>query len=381
MVEPILFSAVPTHQYTRLPHHRPPLRRDKPVRVSLPNAQVRYIFPSVERSFIFIPRAMRPNQQGFGRLRGRNSFNGGLGAYSSRRTSAYAGSNYTPSLAHSRRSSMVRDPIQDGFIAPVAGSLQRTIPTSFEPGKPVVRLPPALAQSQDQEPEEPTLRENRPEVLPMHQPRPQKTVLVADIEAPTFNAPPQQQQQPFHQQMPAQITNAFYPSDSAMYPHQRHPSYPSQVGTPLSQIPERAIHAQPFQPYGYPPTPGYYYPQYPPPLVFYPPMDPSSHGGPPATAPVYIPGQPYPYALPFIQPPPPAIESTVQAGTVAHESNGMVYYYDSAQVPAEPTAMATFPPATYGGPAPNSAPALDSIMTSPAPHDPPTSTAPYVGPQ
>ena len=385
MVGPILFSAVPAHQHTRLPHHRPPLRRDKPVRVSLPNAQVRYIFPSVERSFIFIPRAMRPNQQGFGRLRGRNSFNGGLGAYSSRRTSVYAGSNYTPSLAHSRRSSTARDSAHDGFISDVAGSIQRPIAASFEAGKPVVRLPPTLAHPEEQEPEEPALRENRPEVLPMHQPRPQKTVQVADIEAPTFNAPPQQQQQPFHQQVPAQITSALYPSDAAMYPHQRHPSHPSQVGTPLSQIPERAIHAQPFQPFGYPPVPGYYYPQYPPPLVFYPQMDPNGHSGPPATAPVFMQGQPYPYAMPLMQPPPPVIETTPQAGTVAHESNGMVYYYDATQVPAATPAMAGYTPTTYGAPAPGGAPSgapvANGTMTPPAPYVPLSSTTPHAASQ
>src|SRR5437667_2452238 len=56
MAQPITFSAVPFKQYTKLPQHRPPLRRDKPVRISLPDSPPRYIFPAVERSFIFIPR-------------------------------------------------------------------------------------------------------------------------------------------------------------------------------------------------------------------------------------------------------------------------------------------------------------------------------------
>jgi hypothetical protein len=72
MDKPLVFPAIPVKQYTRLPDHRPPLRRDKPVRISLPDHPPRYIFPAVDRSFIFIPRAMRPNQQGFGgRGRGR----------------------------------------------------------------------------------------------------------------------------------------------------------------------------------------------------------------------------------------------------------------------------------------------------------------------
>lgn len=56
MQEPIVFSSVPCMQHTRLPHHRPPLRRDKPVRVSLPDKAPMYIFPAVDRSFIFIDR-------------------------------------------------------------------------------------------------------------------------------------------------------------------------------------------------------------------------------------------------------------------------------------------------------------------------------------
>ena len=384
MEDPIVFSAVPAHQHTRLPHHRPPLRRDKPMRVSLPSMPIRYIFPSVERSFIFIPRAMRPNQQGFGRLRGRNSFSGGLGALSSRRTSIYAASNYTPSLAHSRRSSTARDTARDGFISPTIGTLQRPFAASLEPGKPVVRLPPAIAQLQEPEPEAPTLRENRAEALPMHQPRPQKTVVVADIEAPTFNPPQQQQQQPFHQQMPAQIADALYPSEVAMYPYQHHPSHPSQVGTPLTQIPERAIHAQPFQPYGYPPAPGVYYPPYPPPFVYYPPMEQEGPSGPPGAAPVFIPGQPFPYAIPYVPPPPPTLEPTTQAGTVAHESNGMVFYYDSSQVPTEVSAPAAYPLPGYRASGAG-AYVANGMMTSPAsyapPAPPPTSSSPAVAPQ
>ena len=57
MKAPILFQNVPIKQHTRLPNHRPPLRRDKPVRISLPPSAPRYIFPTVERSFIFIPRS------------------------------------------------------------------------------------------------------------------------------------------------------------------------------------------------------------------------------------------------------------------------------------------------------------------------------------
>ena len=383
MTDPVIFSTVPTHQHTRLPHHRPPLRRDKPVRVCLPEMPIRYIFPSVERSFIFIPRAMRPNQQGFGRVRGRNSFNGGLAPYSSRRTSFYAGSNYTPSLAHSRRSSVARDSTHEGFMPPSAPSAQRSTIAVLEPAKPVVRLPPVALQAQQQEPEEPALRENRTEQIPMHQPKPQKTVVVADIEAPTFNPPPQQQQQPFHQQMPAQITSAMYPSDTTVYGHISQQSHPSQAGTPLAQIPERAIHAQPFQPYAYPSAPGFFYPQYPPPLVYYPQVDQNGNTLPPTAASMFVPGQPYPYTVPFVPPPPPppATEPTSQAGTVAHESNGMVYYYDSSQMPQEGTAAASYPPHGYTAPAPGAAYMVNGVMTPPAPFVPTTSAEHHNAPQ
>lgn len=44
-------------QYTKLPEHRPALRRDKPVRVRLPGQeQARLIYPAPDRSFVFIPR-------------------------------------------------------------------------------------------------------------------------------------------------------------------------------------------------------------------------------------------------------------------------------------------------------------------------------------
>ena len=57
--EPVLFPGITIKQYTKLPDHRPPLRRDKPVRISLPNLPPRFRFPAEDRSFIFIPRASR----------------------------------------------------------------------------------------------------------------------------------------------------------------------------------------------------------------------------------------------------------------------------------------------------------------------------------
>ncbi|KAI9813592.1 MAG: hypothetical protein M1827_003661 [Pycnora praestabilis] len=383
MLDPIIFSAVPVKQHTRLPHHRPSLRRDKPVRISLPEQPPRYIFPAMDRSFIFIPRALRPNQQAYSRGRGRGSF-GPYAGFSSRRTSAYGGSIYTPSVAMSRRSSLAREVSRDGIISPSDSSTARVLGAPTESSKPVVKLPPSTQSIQMTEdlasmeqgaifeptaatitlpqqqtyplPQKPTYRENRPVPIPMHQPRPQKAVSVADIESPatlSFHPPQQQQQQPFHQQVPLQANGHPYPQDLPTYnPHSRNPSYPSQAsgGTPLSQIPERAIHAQPFQPHPYQQPQGYYPQQYPAQGAYYyaPPYAPSLVSSAVA-APIFVPSpQQNSYIVPAAANAPPK----GQVGTVAHESNGMVYYYDSSQLYADTgnTAVAGLPSVGYGMP-------------------------------
>ena len=394
MSDAITFAAVPVKQHTRLPHHRPPLRRDKPVKISLPQMPIRYVFPSLERSFIFIPRAMRPNQQGFGRIRGRGSFGGihsAFGGLSSRRTSAYAGSAYSPSVALSRRSSLAREVAVEGVIPPVGAPLPRPAP--------VVRLPPAAEQMQASGqqhvtamsmaptvnlpqpsayplPQKPTFRENRPAALPMHHPKPERTLQVADIDSPAtleFNPPQQQQQLPFHQQVPTQITGQVYPQE-VQYPHSRHPSHPSQAsgGTPLPQISERAIHAQPFQPYPFQQPQSFYPPHFSHPVYFYP--NPDQNGGPPsAAAPAFVPGQPYHYPIPLASAPapPPPIEPTTQTGTVAHESNGMVYYYDSTQLPPPTETTPPYPPAGYAVAPPGGVMGIGGMMTPPIFYAPP----------
>jgi hypothetical protein len=379
MTKPIVFSGHPVKQYTRLPDHRPPLRRDKPVRISLPDHAARYIFPAVERSFIFIPRAMRPNQQGYN-MRGKGR--SGLGSYGgySRRTSIYGGSmygsGYTPSVAMSRRSSLAHEVARDNIASPVGSTTSRP-PIPIDTSRPVVRLPPAvqpgppsavhhaslpnvngalhidgagdsqLPQHNHALPQDPTFRENRPGSIPMHQPRPQKTVSVADIESPatlSFN-PPQQQQQPFHQQVPVQVNGTGYAQESTHTVHARNPSFPGHVstGTPLSQIPERAIHAQPFQPNHYQPQQGFYPQQYqvtPAQQGYYYPSNYNTTMPQPTAASTYA--APPPQQPTFTQsvPADPALQA--QAGApnlVAQEVNGMVYYYDATQIPA----VATFP--------------------------------------
>ncbi|KAK1968741.1 hypothetical protein LY78DRAFT_691061 [Colletotrichum sublineola] len=383
--------AMPVKQYTKLPDHRPPLRRDKPVRISLPDNPPKYIFPAVDRSFIFIPRAMRPNQQ---RTRGKpRSGLGSMGGFS-RRTSvfggSYYGSAYSPSVALSRRSSLAPDG-RDYLFSPT-GSVMSRAPIPVENPRPVVRLPPAnqpfmgqdgysvpmsmpmqqnetsindLPQPQTHPlPQKPAFQENRPTQIPMHQPRPQKAVSVTNIESPTLNQGPQAFQQAFHQQVPVQVSNGH--SQDA---HSRQPSYPTQhsTGTPLSQIPERAIHAAPFQPntfqqqnfYNQPyPMMQQQQPQQqppPPPPYYYPGQYNSNNMGPPATAASFAPsgqpaqGQGYPHQT---QPDPAAAQANGQApagpNLVAQEVNGMVYYYDATQMPPMNAFQGYQPPPQFG---------------------------------
>jgi hypothetical protein len=183
----------------------------------------------------------------------------------------------------------------------------------------------------------------------MHQPRPQKTVSVAGIESPAsmnFNPPQQQEQQPFHQQVPAHINGAGPSAEQPpFYPHARQLSF-SQAsnGTPLSNIPERAIHAPAFQPYqqqGFQPqnyamAPGYYYPQ-----------SGGQQFAPPAgMVPIFQPN----YVMPVPAPTVPATQPPAgQPNMLAYESNGMTYYVDQSQLYPAPS-MEAYPQPSYAVP-------------------------------
>jgi hypothetical protein len=391
-------------QHTLLPQHRPPLRRDKPVRISIPDDHPRYIFPSVERSFIFIPRALRPNQQSFSRGRGRGSYAG------SRRTSVYGGSTYSPSITMSRRSSVAGISSQNGVRSPAAGTFPRQPGAGAEPGKPVVRLPTMARQNMNMPMPAPPLtfapptfmptqaplqlpqpqiitNHNQQSTIPMHQPRPQKAVSVADIESPAtfaYNPPQQQQEQPFHQQVPNEVNvQPFAESSVAFNSHSRRPSHPSQPsGTPLSHIPERAIYAPSFQPYAFAQPTGYFAASYPPGALFYPPMGGeisgySGPGAPTVMAPAFVPGAPYLLAPPPSQP--PTTDAGGQGSTVAHESNGMVYYYDSSQL--QQTASSGVPP-PYSVAPPGGVVGMGGMITPPAHfYYPQAPNGVYFGPQ
>ncbi|TLD24506.1 Chitin synthase 4 [Venturia nashicola] len=348
MEEPITYANTEIKQYTKLPDHRPPLRRDKPVRISLPDKGPSYAFPAPDRSFIFIPRAMRPNQQSFGR--GGRTRLGSMGGFSSRRTSVFGGSVYSPSVAMSRRSSFAREFDRGGLVSP-AGSV-----------RPIVRMPPGSQQhsangtpvypvamsghgtpvmSHQQYgygPQRPAFRENWASNMPMHQPRPQKTVSVAGIESPgsyVYGVPPTQDHQPFQHQLPAHVNGGNGPQDGSNFYPRPQPQYPTQsTGTPLSNIPERAIHAPAFQPYQqayfYPPS----QPPFPPGAVIAPMFVQTGQQG------TYIVPTMAPAAPQAVQPPPPPPSAAGQGGMVAYEQNGMVFYYDASQAPGPPTAEA-----------------------------------------
>ncbi|KAK6720275.1 hypothetical protein SNK05_003383 [Fusarium graminearum] len=307
MKAPVIIPRLAVKQYTKLPDHRPPLRRDKPVRISLPNNNPRYIYPAADRSFIFIPRAMRPNQQ---RMRGkpRSGF-GSMGGFS-RRTSvfggSYYGSVYSPSVAMKRpaRCSTASCPSaghafeRNGSPMAPQGPVYGQVDPAYAAERPLI-LDASINELQGPQahplPQKPAYQENRPtSALPMHQPRPQKNISVADIESPTLTQGPQAYQQAFHQQVPIQMANGL-----SQESHNRQPSYPSHhsTGTPLSQIPERAIHAAPFQPNTY--GQQSYYNQQPYQAqsqqgYYYPPNYNSPSMGPSNAAPPFVHGQPGP---------------------------------------------------------------------------------------
>jgi len=165
-------------------------------------------------------------------------------------------------------------------------------------------------------------QQNHVDQLEMHQPRPQKTVSVASIESPAplhFHAPMQQEQQPFHHQVPAHMSSISSQGDPNGRVRQL--SFQSQLpsSTPLSNIAERALHAQPFQPLGMQQA-QYYQPVYPMQNYYYYPQ-------------MGVQADAYDNSMAAWNTGMNVSEETM-AGTnnmYAHESNGMVYYYNPPQ--------------------------------------------------
>lgn len=365
------FQKMTVQQHTRLPDLRPPLRRDKPVRVSLPDHGPRYVFPNTERSFVFIPRAQRPNQQA-ARAKSRTLIN----QSQSRRTSAYGGSIYDSSVSISRRSSVAPDGLAPSEMPLSARS---TLGAPAGSARPVVKLPSGTPANQTPSlgmglapttfndnaapgqgyppPSQPTYRETRTGQLHMHQPRPQKAVSVATIETPgslPLHAPQQQEQQPFHHQVPAHI-NGQGSSEVSGSVRGRQPSQTQAIHeTTISIIPEGAINAQPFQPAPnsqaalYPPS----YPAQP--MYYYPTQadgQADHYAADGLSSTLFV--QQGPYFVPtFLPPPVPADEGATSApmGTFAQERNGMVYYYDSSQLMGSVDGTATQEYSVAAGP-------------------------------
>lgn len=347
MSSPITYDKMPLKYHIRLPDLRPPLRRDKPVRVAIPLHTPRYIFPSVDRSFIFIPRAQRPNQQTSRK------------AFGSRRNSVLGGSSYTPSVAMSRRSSIARE----GIMSPAASAISKPpLGAPIGPSRPIVKLPsgvraqapvlngaihtgPTLpptdgvSEPMHPPPGKPTFQSQWTGQLPVHQPRPQKTVSVTTIESPSKDkmfTPHQHDHQPFHHQVPNHVNGVKSMQEYAGAYHSHGPAsfHNTQPGGTPSHLPENAINAQPFQP----DQPQIYYPApyHMQEMMVYPSADNqntqygSQHMmGPP----VYM--QPAPhgsYLVPMLSATGmPPIQSVADAplGTTAYESNGTVYFYDA----------------------------------------------------
>jgi hypothetical protein len=150
--------------------------------------------------------------------------------------------------------------------------------------------------------------------------------------------------------VPAHMNGAAGPEAQPFYQHGRQPSYPSQVsnGTPLSNIPERAIHAPAFQPYQ---QAGYHPQAFVPQNYYYPPAGPQpQYMAPAGMVPMFVPAAQQPgYVMPVPPPvvaPPPAVGPP---NMVAYEQNGMTFYVDSAQL-YQPPPMETYAPPSYAVP-------------------------------
>lgn len=272
------------------------------------------------------------------------------------------GSVYTPSIAMSRKSSLGGSTLRDGLRSPAESVMSRMGVPGVEAPRPIVRMPSAVPTPSLSRTGFPLMMNGNPNMgmppshmfaptaygshstaIPMHQPRPQKTVSVADIESPTtfpYKAPLQQLEQPFHQQVPPHMEERQA---------QQQTMITAAGPTPLSQIPEGAVYAPGFQPYPAMGAPAYFGPSYNNGPVFYPPVADGTPysvpmGGGSALAPNFVPGSQahhggYPAAGPHM-------DSGVPPNMMAHESNGMVYYYNPPMF--TPGSQGGFPVAPNG---------------------------------
>lgn len=356
MASPIIFKEVPYRVYTKLPLHRPPLRRDKPVRIALPEAPIRYVYPSQFRSFIFIPRYQRPNQRAYSPVFPRSGF--GMrgqpyGTFNNRNSlQEHVNTGSAPLSRSSSQREKAHDPapreVTPSSVVQTANgdSAADSDPLMIngEDTKPIVRLPPTtraasenaqqtsseIAEANGEQatvtakpppvstyptpPAQPMQEVARPtSTIPMHQPRAQKTVSVGDLENPAA--------------LPAD-----YPHGAPL--HSRNGSFIAQHGDVQQQMPEAAGMVPPYPMY-YPP---FYYPSMMHPGMA--PMDPFMLPPPPyapapshfnVSAPTFTPGV-------SASAPPSTVATSSGQNAIAQEQNGTVYFYEPSQY------YATFPP-------------------------------------
>merc|ERR1712072_14815 len=247
--------------------------------------------------------------------------------YSSRRTSMYGGSMYASSVAASRRSSMAAISRADAFSPTSFASTAGMGPAI----RPVVRLPhgtphfsavntpsapmsghhtPVMQTYTYPLPQQPTFQGTPTSTV--HQPRPQKAISVTGIESPALL---QQQDSsteplPFQNQLPSHMEQQNYAHQQPYFSPRQPPSYSSQphTGTPLSGIPEQAVHAPHFQAHNMPYGQSPYYPQYPPQQPEH--QQHHQHQGPQDED---------------------AQHQQSQSGMVAQERNGMVFYVPQSE--------------------------------------------------
>lgn len=370
MRETRVVQNVKRQKHTILPHHRPPLRRDKPIRVFLPGQQPRYVSPTNERSFIFLSRTFRSHRDGIQDGARRNNFH-----LSHRRYRGIGGGN-TSSLEVSGKLS-VADEVPSEKIGPSAA----------EPGESVARFSSSVPATVLSMSVNSNLRHddaelsnfaasiehdnNEPESIAersaMDQARPNVSIPVSDLDSaeklqPNLPMPSpalQQQQQPFHQQMPPLVNRpAQSEDDSPLYDHNRVHELSQMAhdnSVPAPRMSKEAIYAQPFQPAHLPAVPQaympfsqapgntfyagteHYFPMYYPGYDFasVPPMFPSHVPPPPEVA--IPPALPISVAYPTpAQPTTSLSEHSANRGTIAHESNGMVYYLNPSATISKP---------------------------------------------
>jgi len=148
----------------------------------------------------------------------------------------------------------------------------------------------------------------------MYQPTPHKSIAVNEIDSAAVRDYHERPLHPFENQVSANIYQNTSASLNPMVGTQQYATYStnSTVLPSSAHIPDRAIHAQPFQPLHQTAYAGPMYGQYPSTNFYYPSN--------------------IPYFVPETTMAHNTNTSAINPTTLAHESNGMVYYVDPSQM-------------------------------------------------